>query len=175
VDSREKTDRGEIDNKGKNPGDHHKFIGLGNPSRKPAAAAEEKKKKADDFPVFEPPRKVSRTTQGDAPGSSKTQSKSPAGDRRKLTSTDKKAKKTVSTSTQTLRSGSQAVSTDVQTEGPDRCENGIQTSPVKKLTGLSVTKTVTHRDDKKNRIRGRGQYVGSRVTEALVTMNQAAK
>jgi hypothetical protein len=114
ADSKEKTARpGEINNKRKDPGDHHKFNGLGSPSRNPAAA-EEKKKKVDNFPVFEPPRKVSRTTQGDAPGSSKTQSKSPAVDCGKLTSADKKAKKTVSTSTQTLQSGSQAMSTEVQ-------------------------------------------------------------
>jgi hypothetical protein len=135
-----------VDDLGRDPGDLYDLIGLGSPSWKPAAA-EEKKKKADDFPVFEPPPKVIRTTQGDVLSSSKTQSKSPEGDRRKLTSADKKAAKTVSTSTQTLRSGSQSASSEVQTEEPDMCDCGIQAFPVTRMVHHSVTRTVTYRDD----------------------------
>ena len=87
---RERTDGSEVDDLGRDPGDLHDLIGLDSPSRKPAAAEGKKKReKADDFPVFDPPRKVSRTTQGNAPGSSKTPSKSPTGDHRKQTCADK--------------------------------------------------------------------------------------
>ena len=128
------------------------LIGLGSPSRKPAAAEGKKKReKADDFPVFDPPRKVSRTTQGNAPGSSKTPSKSPTGDPRKQICADKD-KATVSTSTQTLHRGIQAVSAEAQTEARDTCDCGVQTSPLKRMVRHSVTKTVTYRDDHNRKI-----------------------
>jgi hypothetical protein len=142
ADSREKTDQGEIDNKGKDPRNPHEFIGLVNLSRKPMVAGE-KEKSADDFSAFEPPRKVGRIKQGDAPETSKTKSKLTADSRRKLSSADKhqngKPKKMVSTCTQTHGCCGQTGSTEVQTEEPDSCDRGIQASPVKKLTRLSVT------------------------------------
>jgi hypothetical protein len=74
ADSREKTDRGEIDNKGKDLGDYHKFIGLVNLSRTPVVPVE-KEKSAEDFSAFEPSQKVGRIKQGDGPETSKTKSK----------------------------------------------------------------------------------------------------
>jgi hypothetical protein len=178
VDGREKTELGEMDNNGKAPRNPHKFTRLVNLSRKLMVAGE-KEKSADDFSVFEPQQKVGRTKQGNAPETSKTKSKLTADSRRKSSSADKhhkgKRKKMVSTSTQTHRCCGQAGSPEVQTEGLDSCESGSQASPVKKLTRLSVTRTVTYRDSKKTRIRGRGGCVGPRMTEALVIMDQAAK
>jgi hypothetical protein len=149
--------REKIDN-GKDLRNPHEFIGLVNLSWKPMVAGE-KEKSADDFSAFEPPRKVGRIKKGDAPETSKTKSKLTADSRRKSSSADKhhkgKPKKMVSTCTQ-------AGNTEVQTEEPDRCENGIQRSTVKTLTDLSATKTVTHRDSKEKRIRGRGRCVGIR-------------
>ncbi|XP_056019222.1 uncharacterized protein LOC130054228 [Ostrea edulis] len=146
---KEKTGRNELDDLGKDPGDLHHLIGLKNTSQKPAAAGE-KKRSADDSPVFAPPRKIFRVTQGDAPDKTKIQSKSAEGHRKKSTSADKEeAKNTISTSTQTQESDGQVVSTEVQTETSDRCDCGIQTSPVKKLVHHSVTRTVTYRDNHK--------------------------
>jgi uncharacterized C2H2 Zn-finger protein len=173
ADSRDKTDLGEMDNKGKGPGNLHELIGMVRISKKPVAAGE-KENSVDYSTVLELPRKVCRTVQGDAPGSSKMQLKSPAGDYRKLISVDNgKPKKMVSTCTQTHRCCGQAGSPDVQTKGPDSCKSGIQAYPVQKQTHLSVTRTVTHREKIKRRDRGR--CVGPRVTEALVTMIHAAK
>jgi uncharacterized C2H2 Zn-finger protein len=71
ADSREKTEVGEMDNKGKDPRNHHELIGLIYLSRKPMVAGE-KEKSADDFSAVEPSRKVSRFKQGDAPETSKS-------------------------------------------------------------------------------------------------------
>jgi hypothetical protein len=134
ADNREKA-WSEVDDVGKDPGDLHELIGLVNPSRKSLGAGK-KEKKANDPSVFEPfSRKICRITQGDSPNTSKSQSKSEAGDRRKLASTDKeKATKTVSASTQTQIqvSNGQIVSTAVQMEETDSCECEIHTSPVKR-------------------------------------------
>jgi hypothetical protein len=142
ADSREKTELGEMDNKGKDPRNLHEFIGLVNLSRKPMVDGE-KQNSADDFSAIEPPRKVGRIKQGNAPDTSKSKSKLKARSRRKLSSANKhhrgKLKKMVSTCTQTHRCCGQAWSPEIQTKGPDSCNRGIQASPVKKLTRLSVT------------------------------------
>jgi hypothetical protein len=150
ADSREKTELGEMDNKGKGPRNPHEFIGLVYLSRKPIVTGE-KEKSADDFSAVEPLRKVSHFKQGDAPETSKSKSKLKAGSRRKLSSADKhhrgKPKKMVSTCTQTHRCCGQAGSPEVQTKGPDNCKRGIQVSPVEKLTGLSATKRQQSEDE----------------------------
>jgi hypothetical protein len=124
VDSREKTDQDDIDNKGKDPRDRHGFIGLVNLSRKLMVAGE-KEKSVDDSFAFEPPRMVCRIMQGYAPDTSKNQSRSAVGDCRILVNVEKgKPKKTISTSTQTQRSCGQVGSTEVQTEVSDKSEIG---------------------------------------------------
>jgi uncharacterized C2H2 Zn-finger protein len=169
ADSRDKTDLGEMDNKGKGPGNLHELIGMVRISKK-AVAAGERENSVDYSTVFELPRKVCRTAQGDAPGSSKMQLKSPAGDCRKLISVDNgKPKKMVSTCTQTHGCCGQAGSTEFQTEKPDSCDRGIQASPVKKLTRLSL-----HRDNNQ-KMEDRGRCVGPQVAGALVTITEAAK
>jgi hypothetical protein len=156
VETRHRADSREKIDKGKDPGNPHEFIGLVNLSRKLMVAGE-KEKSADDFSAFEPPWKVGRVKQQNAPDMSKTKSKLTADSRRKSSSADKhhkgKPKKMVSICTQTHRCCPQAGSTEVQTEGPDRC--GSRMSPVEKLTRLSVTRVVTHRDDNQ-KIGGRG-------------------
>jgi hypothetical protein len=131
-----------MDNKGKDPRNPHEFIGLVNLSRKPMVAGE-KEKSADDFSAFEPAREVGHIKQGDALETPKTKSKLTADSCRKSSSADKhhkgKPKKMVSTYTQTHGCCGQAGSTEVQTEEPDSCERGLQASPVKKLTRLSLT------------------------------------
>jgi hypothetical protein len=128
ADSREKTELGEMAKKGKDPRNPHMFIGLINLFRKPIVAGE-KEKSADDFSAFEPPWKIGRIKQGDAPETSKSKSKLKAGSRRKLPSEDKhqngKPKKMVSTCTQTHRCYGQAGSMEVQTEEPDSYDTGI--------------------------------------------------
>jgi hypothetical protein len=142
ADTKEKTDLDEIANTGKDPRNLHEFIGLVRVPRKPVVVGE-KEKSVDDFSAFEPPQKVGRVKQRNAPETLKTKSKLTAGSRRKLSSADKhhkgKRKKMVSICTQTHECCGQAGSTKVQTEEPDSYERGIQTSPIKKLTRLSVT------------------------------------
>jgi hypothetical protein len=142
ADSKEKTELGEMNYKGKDPRNPNEFIGLVNLSRKLMVAGE-KEKNADDFSAVEPSRKVSRFKKGDAPETSKSKSKLKAGSPRKLSSADKhhraKLNKMVSTCTQTHRCCGQAGSPEVQTKGPDSSKRGTQVSPVEKLTSLSVT------------------------------------
>jgi hypothetical protein len=66
----------------------HESVGQVNPFRKPVAAGE-KEKKPDDPLVFELSRKIFHITQGGALVKTKTQSKSTAEDRRKLSSAHK--------------------------------------------------------------------------------------